>query len=53
MRPRNSWTYSLGEVPVSEMLQVLAINAVTFWHALRNNGIADRIPGFGSLLAEH
>jgi maleate isomerase len=32
---------------------VLAINAVTLWHALRNNGIPDRIPGFGSLLAEH
>lgn len=32
---------------------VLSINALTFWHALRNNGIADRIPGFGSLLAEH
>ncbi len=32
---------------------VLAINAITFWHALRNNGIADRIRGFGSLLAEH
>ena len=32
---------------------VLAINAVTLWHALRNNGIPDRIAGFGSLLAEH
>ena len=32
---------------------VLAINAVTFWHALRSNGIADRIDGFGSLLSEH
>ena len=32
---------------------VLAINAVTFWHALRSNGIPDRMPGFGSLLAEH
>ena len=32
---------------------VLAINAVTFWHALRHNGIPDRISGFGSLLAEH
>ncbi|MGJ8686573.1 MAG: maleate cis-trans isomerase family protein, partial [Spongiibacteraceae bacterium] len=32
---------------------VLAINAITFWHALRNNGIPDRIKGFGSLLAEH
>lgn len=32
---------------------VLAINALTFWHALRANGINDRIRGFGSLLAEH
>ncbi|MCH1930387.1 hypothetical protein L9G16_09355 [Shewanella sp. A25] len=32
---------------------VLAINALTFWHALRSNGIHDRIRGFGSLLAEH
>ena len=32
---------------------VLAINAVTLWHALRNNGIPDRIASFGSLLAEH
>jgi maleate isomerase len=32
---------------------VLAINALTFWHALRHNGIPDRIRGFGSLLAEH
>lgn len=32
---------------------VLAINAITFWHALRANGIQDRMQGFGSLLAEH
>ncbi len=32
---------------------VLAITAITFWHALRSNGIRDRIDGFGSLLAEH
>lgn len=32
---------------------VLAINAVTFWHALRSNGINDRMQGFGRLLAEH
>ena len=32
---------------------VLAINALTFWHALRTNGIRDRIPGFGRLLEEH
>ncbi|QBY04534.1 arylmalonate decarboxylase [Thalassotalea sp. HSM 43] len=32
---------------------VLAINALTFWHALRSNGIPDKIYGFGSLLEEH
>ena len=32
---------------------VLAINAVTLWHALRSNGIPDRMRGFGSLLREH
>ena len=32
---------------------VLAINALTWWHALRSNGIRDRLKGFGSLLAEH
>jgi maleate isomerase len=30
---------------------VLAINTATFWWALRRNGIADRIDGFGSLLS--
>ncbi|TRY70962.1 hypothetical protein TCAL_11624 [Tigriopus californicus] len=28
LRPRNSWTYNLDEVPLQEMLQVLAINTV-------------------------
>jgi maleate isomerase len=32
---------------------VLAINAVTLWHALRANGIRDRFRGFGVLLREH
>ena len=32
---------------------VLAINTITFWHALRSNGIRDRVEGFGTLLAEH
>lgn len=32
---------------------VLAINTATYWHALRENGIGDKIHGFGSLLAEH
>ena len=29
---------------------VVAINTATYWHALRTNGIADRMPGFGRLL---
>ena len=32
---------------------VLAVNAVTYWHALRSGGIADRMTGFGRLLADH
>ncbi len=32
---------------------VIAINTATYWHALRQNGINDRIQGFGSLLADH
>lgn len=32
---------------------VLAINTATYWWALRQNGIEDRIDGFGSLLREH
>jgi maleate isomerase len=32
---------------------VLAINTCTYWHALRVNGIDDRIDGFGSLLTDH
>lgn len=32
---------------------VVAINAATYWHALRQNGIMDRKPGFGRLLEEH
>ncbi len=31
---------------------VVAINAATYWHALRANGITDQIDGFGRLLAE-
>lgn len=32
---------------------VLAINAVTVWHALRTCGFDDRLHGFGTLLREH
>jgi maleate isomerase len=31
---------------------VIAINTATYWHALRANGVTDRMPGFGRLLAE-
>lgn len=31
---------------------VIAINAATYWHALRANKIQDQLPGFGKLLAE-
>jgi maleate isomerase len=32
---------------------VIAINTATYWHALRANGIADKVYGFGRLLEEH
>lgn len=31
---------------------VLAMIRATYWHALRRNGIDDRIAGYGRLLAE-
>ncbi|MBK1657519.1 maleate cis-trans isomerase family protein [Paracraurococcus ruber] len=31
---------------------VIAINAATYWHALRSTGITDRVAGFGRLLEE-
>jgi len=32
---------------------VLAINTATYWYALRDYGIKDRIPGWGELLERH
>jgi maleate isomerase len=32
---------------------VIAINTATYWYALRQYGIKDRMPGWGSLLADH
>src|ERR1041385_7431063 len=31
---------------------IIAINTATYWHALRANGIDDKVPGFGRLLEE-
>ena len=32
---------------------VVAINTATYWWALRQNGIMDKVQGFGSLLEKH
>ena len=32
---------------------VVCINAATYWYALRQNGIDDKVHGYGSLLEEH
>ena len=32
---------------------VIAINTAIYWHALRQSGIEDRVPGFGSLLTDY
>jgi maleate isomerase len=41
-----------GEVETVIKKPVIAINTATYWHALRSNGIEDKIPGFGKLLEE-
>ena len=41
-----------GEVEATIKKPVIAINTATYWHALRSNGIEDKIPGFGKLLEE-
>ena len=32
---------------------IIAINTATYWHALRNNGLEDKVHGYGSLLSLH
>ncbi len=32
---------------------VIAINAATYWHALRANGFTEQIRGLGRLLSDH
>lgn len=32
---------------------VIAVNAATYWHALRANGVEDRVAGFGQLLENY
>ena len=49
----NGAAYRLGPL-VFELLgaRVIAINAATYWHALRANNLDDRFEGMGRLLAE-
>ncbi|MEM0929904.1 MAG: arylmalonate decarboxylase, partial [Pseudomonadota bacterium] len=42
-----------GEMEALLAKPVIAINAATYWHALRANGLPDQITGFGQLLAAH
>lgn len=32
---------------------VIAVNTATYWHALRRDGITDKVEGFGSLMSHH
>jgi len=32
---------------------VIAINTATYWYALRQNGMMDKVQGFGSLLSHY
>lgn len=41
-----------GDVEATLNKPVIAINTATYWHALRSNGIRDKISGFGKLLEE-
>ena len=43
-------TAALAEAWLEKL--VIAINTATYWHALRENGISDKIQGFGRLLSE-
>lgn len=42
-----------GQAEVWMSKPVVAINTAIYWHALRESGIADKVPGFGSLLERH
>jgi len=48
-----SFVHQAAELEIELGKPVLAINAVTLWHALRATGIDDRIAGFGRILSEH
>tara|TARA_R110002110_G_scaffold303525_1_gene517593 strand:- start:10906 stop:11652 length:747 start_codon:yes stop_codon:yes gene_type:complete len=41
-----------GQLETELNKPVIAINTATYWHALRHNGIEDKVHGFGRLLEE-
>jgi maleate isomerase len=47
------WGGLAAQMEAERARPVLAINACIYWHALRANGIADRIAGWGGLLQHH
>ena len=42
-----------AKMEVEREKPILAINTAIYWHALRKNGIADKVPGWGSLLERY
>ncbi|NGX94569.1 MAG: LysR family transcriptional regulator, partial [Candidatus Afipia apatlaquensis] len=42
---QSALSVQLGKLELQLGKPVLAINTITFWHALRTNGIRDRIEG--------
>ena len=48
--PKMAWVAGAAEFWLGK--PVIALNTATYWHALRTNGIADKVAGFGRLLAE-
>jgi len=48
---------AMGQLAAADELTldkpVLAINTATYWYALRDYGIKDRMPGWGALLRDH
>ena len=51
MRPAGI-TNHFSRIHIPDKL-VVAINTATYWWALRQNGIEDKVSGYGSLLLEH
>ena len=51
--PTCAWPSSPTRPSAGSDKPVIAINAATWWMALRDNGIDDQLHGYGSLLRDH